>query len=85
MICNVQRTAVFPAIRLETTGMGLMNCVAVQKLLQFYLDHSLEPVERATIEHHTASCGVCRVERARLERTYFRRERMDGQARLGGK
>ncbi len=46
-----------------------MNCLVVQKLLQLYLDHALDLVERGSVERHVASCGMCRAEFVRLERT----------------
>lgn len=45
-----------------------MNCRVTQKLLQLYLDHSLDDAEARAVERHVSGCGLCRGHFLDLER-----------------
>lgn len=46
-----------------------MQCSEIREMLSSYIDHVLDPTDRAKVEEHIGSCGSCRQELADLKET----------------
>lgn len=60
-----------------------MNCLVAQKLLHLYIDHELNGPEQRSVEAHVTTCGTCRAELVRLERTILAVESLDREPAPG--